>query len=181
MTYRTIVADPPWPYPNAKRLQPGRDLTRRALPYEVMSVAEIVEIPVRKMVENDAALFLWTTSRFLPASFDVIEAWGFDYRQTLVWHKTPPLSPLGGSIAPNHAEFLLFGRLGSPRLTRIESSVILAPGGYRHSRKPDCFLDHIERVSPGPYLEMFSRRARLGWDTWGDEALHGCSMIRETM
>jgi N6-adenosine-specific RNA methylase IME4 len=24
---------------------------------------------------------------------------------------------------------------------------------------------------PGPRLEMFARRQRLGWDTWGNEAL----------
>jgi N6-adenosine-specific RNA methylase IME4 len=40
-----------------------------------------------------------------------------------------------------------------------------------HSQKPEAFLDLIERVSPGPYLELFARRNRLGWDTWGDQAL----------
>lgn len=27
----------------------------------------------------------------------------------------------------------------------------------------------IERVSPGPYLELFARRHRHGWDSWGNE------------
>ena len=27
----------------------------------------------------------------------------------------------------------------------------------------------IERCSPGPYLELFARRKRLGWDVWGNE------------
>lgn len=40
-----------------------------------------------------------------------------------------------------------------------------------HSRKPEAFLDLVESVSPGPYLELFARRQRLGWDTWGNEAL----------
>jgi N6-adenosine-specific RNA methylase IME4 len=38
-----------------------------------------------------------------------------------------------------------------------------------HSRKPDVFLDLVERVSPGPYLELFARRRRFGWGAWGDE------------
>jgi N6-adenosine-specific RNA methylase IME4 len=45
-----------------------------------------------------------------------------------------------------------------------------APRG-EHSAKPDLFMDLIEQMSPGPYLEMFARRQRLGWDTWGNESL----------
>jgi hypothetical protein len=45
-----------------------------------------------------------------------------------------------------------------------------------HSRKPEAFLDLVEQVSPGPYLEMFARRQRLGWDTWGNEALEHVSI-----
>ncbi len=46
-----------------------------------------------------------------------------------------------------------------------------APRG-EHSAKPDLFLDLIERMSPAPRIEMFARRQRLGWDTWGNEALN---------
>lgn len=71
-----------------------------------------------------------------------------------------------------HAEYLLVCRRGFPaRLDRLTSSVIDAPKGT-HSHKPEMFLDEIERISPGPYLEMFARRQRLGWDTWGNEALN---------
>lgn len=45
-------------------------------------------------------------------------------------------------------------------------------GRGRHSQKPEAFLDLVEQVSPGPYLELFARRNRLGWDTWGNEALN---------
>jgi N6-adenosine-specific RNA methylase IME4 len=44
-------------------------------------------------------------------------------------------------------------------------------GGRIHSAKPDGALDLVEQASPGPYLEMFARRARFGWDYWGDESL----------
>jgi N6-adenosine-specific RNA methylase IME4 len=39
-----------------------------------------------------------------------------------------------------------------------------------HSEKPEEFYAMVEQVSPGPYLDMFARRPRLGWDVWGDEA-----------
>lgn len=36
-----------------------------------------------------------------------------------------------------------------------------------HSVKPPAFLDIVEQVSPGPYVELFARSPRLGWDSWG--------------
>jgi N6-adenosine-specific RNA methylase IME4 len=107
----------------------------------------------------------------------VLRAWGFEYRQTLVWHKTGNPSPFGGTVAPNHAEFLLVAARGTPRVqARIPGSVIAAPKPYEHSRKPDVFLDLVEQVSPGPYVELFARRARFGWDYWGDQSLGTAEM-----
>lgn len=59
-------------------------------------------------------------------------------------------------------------------LTRWPSSVIAAPKpNDQHSRKPDVFLDLIEQSTEEPRIELFSRRARFGWSTWGNEALEG--------
>lgn len=178
MRYRTIVADPPWAYEEGYATMPGNArrtghvTKRQPLPYALMTLDEIRGLPVVSLAAKDAHLFLWTTNRYLPDAFSVLSAWGFSYRQTLVWHKTGNPSPFGGSVAPNHAEYLLVAERGSPKNQgRLPSSVIAAPKPYRHSQKPECFIDNIEVVAPGPYLEMFSRRARLGWDTWGDEAL----------
>lgn len=168
--YRTIVADPPWPY---DRFMPsytpatGR-VQHRPLPYPMLSLEEIAALPVRDFADLDCRLFCWTTNRYLPDSFDVVRLWGFTYTQTIVWAKTGRLMPIGGSIAPNHAEYLIVARRGvPPLLTRLSSSVVQAPKGD-HSVKPEAFLDLVEQVSPGPYLELFARRQRLGWDTWGD-------------
>jgi len=104
------------------------------------------------------------------AAFMVMSEWGFAYRQTLVWHKT---------VAPNCAEFLLVGVIGKPkRIGRIPSNVIKRGPHHEHSRKPELFCDLIEQVSPGPYLELFARRNRLGWDTWGNEALCHVDLAR---
>lgn len=174
--YGTIVADPPWEYRDGGPLgadQPGGFVDgRREAPYPMMSVAEISALPVSALAAPDAALWLWTTSRYLPDAFSVMASWGFSYRQTLVWGKNNPM-PVG-SIAPSAAEFLLYGRCGKPKMRRAWPSsclVLPRPSGRRHSTKPEAFLDYIEASSPGPYVELFARRNRMGWDTWGNECL----------
>ena len=192
MTYATIVADPPWHYPdfvsypgsrtsrNANGKQGGQRRVTKPLPYPSMTVDEIAALPVADLASRDCALWLWTTSAYIREGFQVMAAWGFAYKQTLVWHKIRAVPALGGSVAPNHAEFLLLGKRGAPKLGRLPSSVIQAPGNSggapKHSRKPEAFLDLIESVSPDPRVEMFARRNRMGWDTWGNEALSHVEM-----
>lgn len=172
MRYRTFVADPPWPYKGthwANNAGGGGGYYHLDKHYPSMGVEAIAAIPVEKLADDDARLFLWATDKHLHNAFHVLEAWGFSYRQTLVWQKTRS-TPIG-SVAPTRAEFLLVGRRGSPETAqRFPSSVILASPG-RHSAKPDAFMDYIEACSPEPRLELFARRQRLGWDTWGNEAL----------
>jgi len=173
--YRTIVADPPWPSPQGfaagHSRTPGKwekPRTREPLKYPSMTFDAIKSIPVAEWAEPDARLFLWTTNRWLPMSFDVLLAWGFIYRQVLVWHKSDVNLP--SHIAPNSAEFILIGVCGHPeRIGTLPTSVFTTARGKRHSAKPECFLDMVEQVSPGPYLELFARRRRLGWHVWGDE------------
>jgi N6-adenosine-specific RNA methylase IME4 len=38
-----------------------------------------------------------------------------------------------------------------------------------HSRKPDCVRERIERLVAGPYLELFARETKEGWECWGDQ------------
>lgn len=176
--YATIVADPPWSYGADEQRtvrapqNPGAwsRIERGAFPYTTMDVEAIAALPVADLAAKSCWLFLWTTNRHLPISFDVLRAWGFTYRQTLVWRKTGAPSPFGGTVAPNHAEFLLVAAMGRPATKgRLSGSVIEAPRdrSLRHSQKPPAFLDAVEQVAPGPYLELFARAPRLGWDSWG--------------
>jgi N6-adenosine-specific RNA methylase IME4 len=184
--YRTIVADPPWHYdgfPSTeatgrdKRLAPGKSINK-PMPYPSMTVEEICRLPIPDLAAVDARLFLWTTNRYLPDAFGVLKAWGFTYRQTLLWIK-PGVPPFGGSVARNFAEFLLVGTVGKPeRLSVAHSNVITASKSKaQHSRKPEAFLDLVEQVSPAPYVELFARRARFGWDYWGNESLGTAELV----
>lgn len=180
--YRTIVADPPWEYNGMPHLshRGSRDKwSSSPLPYSSMTLAEIRHLPIAHLADpTGCRLFLWVTNRYLPNAFPLLDHWEFTYRQTLVWMKPP--STTGGSVARINSEFLVIATMGQPTRTGTwPVSVISAAQVYRrgvnhgplHSAKPDVFLDLVEQVSPGPYLELFARRNRLGWDTWGNESL----------
>lgn len=113
--YRTIVADPPWHYDGfgVGRVPAGvlNDGRKTPLPYPTLTVAEICNLPVAEWANDDAHLYLWTTNRYLPYAFHVLEAWGFRYSTPLVWCKAPIGSFLGGAFTPS-AEFVLFARRG---------------------------------------------------------------------
>jgi N6-adenosine-specific RNA methylase IME4 len=184
MKYATIVADPPWRYKttlpgfmNPKRdahlmvqrgMRTRREARRSVTPYPTMSIEEIAALPVADLAAKDAHLYLWTTSTHLPHAFGIVEAWGFKYSTLLVWCKRPR----GSAGFPTYSirtEYVLFCRRGSLRAKERQERNWWEWARGPHSQKPEHFLDMVETVSPGPYLEMFSRRHRLGWDVMGDE------------
>jgi N6-adenosine-specific RNA methylase IME4 len=184
--YRTIVADPPWPYDD-----PGGSL--RARPehrpsswdnvvtgsvsasdrYGSMSIAELCALAPD--VEDEAHLYLWTTNAFMVEAHEIARAWGFNPKTICTWGKVKPdgsASMKTGHYfrgATEHVVFAVRGRLPFPS-DQPTPTLWLWPR-LSHSEKPDAFYDLVEQVSPGPYLELFARRQRLGWNTWGDEAL----------
>lgn len=189
--YRTIVADPSWPLKyNGGGVRYGgtwrktRTETKRSgLGYSTMTVDDICALGVDAIAETDAHLYLWIPDSLLIAGVaqQVCEAWGFATRGLLIWHKRN----FGMGTFPRHQhEAIVCAKRGSlPYQIANQGSVhswkvSYAPGiGKRHSEKPDGALDLIEQASPGPYLEMFARRNRLGWDTWGNEALEHVALV----
>jgi N6-adenosine-specific RNA methylase IME4 len=174
--YRTIVADPPWAtktgpsWGKSDKSQP-LNAASHELAYPTMTLDQIKALPIAELAAPAAHLYLWTTNGFLEASFGVARAWGFTPSTVLIWCKPPKGIGLGGAYSLT-AEFLIFARRGSlPAKQRVDRTWWELPR-HRHSQKPEAFLDLIEQVSPGPYLELFARRDRLGWDTWGDESLN---------
>lgn len=165
--YRTIVADPPW---EVGRVLGWGDTSEPApLPYSTMDVEDIAALPVRDLAERDSHLYVWTINAYVDDTYDIARDWGFKPIRLLTWVKNPIGHGLGGTFA-SCSEFILFARRGSLKAdAKVERSWFDWPRQHRHSQKPEAFLDMVETVSPPPRLEMFSRRARLGWDVWGNE------------
>ncbi len=157
--FATILVDPPWP------LQSGEKH------YRTMSLARIKALPVGQLAARDAHLWLWTTNALLPKAYEVAEAWGFTVRSPLTWVKFR--LGLGGRYQLRNAtEQLLFCTRGrAPLGSRSQPTWFNAPV-TEHSRKPAEQFAIIERVSPGPYLELFARRrpeSNQPWAVWGDQ------------
>lgn len=176
MLYKTIVADPPWPEHGGGKIKRGADRH-----YPLMTIPEIKAIQVPAMA--DAHLYLWATNNYYPAGLEVMKAWGFRYVTTITWVKGEDKdgemildNPGLGQYFRGLTEHLLFGvrgkvpyKLDPDTGKRMQGkTVIVAPRG-RHSEKPEEAYQMIERVSYGPYLEMFARKARPGWAVWGNE------------
>jgi N6-adenosine-specific RNA methylase IME4 len=173
--YECIVADPPWQYgkwgkasvaPRGSSYQPQDS----EMPYNTMSVDEISAMNVKGLAADNCDLYLWTTGKYLPAAFDVLKAWGFKYCQTLTWCKKPKGTGQGGLYCPT-TEYLILGRRGKmPKgKTRLDTTWWEVKRPMKHSKKPEFFQDMIEQMSNGPRIELFARRARDGWDVWGNE------------
>lgn len=180
--YRTIVADPPWHYDGTgwdpgdsdhrrKSDAPSRGVARvTGLPYASMSVEEIAALPVGNLAGRDAHLYLWTTHAYYMDARAIAAEWGFRVVKHVTWCKAPAGFALGG-VWGSASEFVLFCRRGHLKaLTKVSRDWFEWPRSA-HSQKPEAFLDLVEQVSPGPYVELFARRDRLGWDTWGNESL----------
>ncbi len=173
--YKTIYADPPWRFQNRTgKVAPEH---RRLNRYITMTLDEIKGLPVESVADDKSHLYLWVPNALLPDGLEVMKAWGFEYKTNLVWEKVrhdgEPDGRGVGFYYRNVTELLLFGIRGTKNRTLdpARSQVNLIRTMKReHSRKPDEFVDLIEKCSSGPYLEMFARGDRNGWDMWGNQA-----------
>lgn len=169
--YATLVIDPPWPV----KFRPRKDRPNQIrMPYSTMELDEISALPIRELLADDAWVFCWTLSQFLPQTFEIVEDWGCRYRETMTWRKTSQHSlnvgvPSLGTMMRN-AEFVVVASVGSPKWLDTRGLYLAFDGLRReHSRKPAEFDDLLRRVAPQPRLEMFARERKAGFDAWGDE------------
>ena len=172
--FQTVLADPPWRFQNRTgKVAPEH---RRLDRYSTLDLDAICNLPLSDVVAKNAHLYLWVPNALLPDGMRVMDAWGFRYVSNLVWAKRrKDGGPDGRGVGfyfRNVTELILFGVRGSMRtLPPARRQVNMIETRKReHSRKPDEQYDLIEACSPGPYLEMFARKAMPGWTAWGDES-----------
>jgi len=185
--YSTILADPPWQFQNRTgKVAPEH---RRLLRYPTMELKEIIELPIPKLAAARSHLYLWVPNALLYEGLKVMEAWGFTYKSNLVWYKIrKDGGPDGRGVGfyfRNVTELVLFGVRGSMRTLQPGRTQVnlFASRKREHSRKPDEIYDVVEACSPGPYLELFARFPRDGWEQWGNEnveenSFHGVAKRR---
>ena len=172
--FATILADPPWRFANRTgKVAPEH---RRLSRYGTMDLDQICALPVARVADRRAHLYLWVPNALVVEGLAVMRAWGFAYKTNLVWYKTRrdggPDGRGVGFYFRNVTELLLFGVRGTLRTReagRRQTNIIVSRK-REHSRKPDEQYAIVESCSPGPYLEMFARHARAGWTPWGNEA-----------
>ena len=189
--YGAILADPPWRFRTwNKREGVGRIDSRTqkygmkgaaGYHYYTMPIEEICALPVSDLAAPDCSLFLWISWPQLLDAVALIEAWGFEYKTiAFCWVKAhagqlelfqddvDDLMGLGYWTRAN-SEVCLLATRGKPKRLNADVRQAIIEPRREHSRKPTCVYGRIERLVAGPYLELFARTQRKGWDQWGDE------------
>lgn len=189
--YGAILADPPWafqtwwsgrsnksPSPKKKFSYPSRATVPA---YEVMREAELNALPVGDLATDDCVLVMWICWPVLEQSLRVIQAWGFEYKTcAFCWVKAHAgqIDLFQDDISPHmtlgywtrsNSEVALLATRGKPKRQASDVRQAIIEPRREHSRKPDSIHERIERLVAGPYVELFARQTRPGWDSWGNE------------
>jgi N6-adenosine-specific RNA methylase IME4 len=163
--YRVIYADPPWDYGSSPT---AKNTATPDLKYPVMSLEDICAIPVKDIADDNAVLFLWTTSYHIFQSQAVLDAWGFTYKSRFIWDKVK--HNMGYYNSVRH-EILLIATKGTctpDNLELIDS--VQSIERKRHSEKPEEFRRIIETLYKyGNKVELFARKQTEGWSVYGNE------------
>jgi len=180
--YQIIYADPPWSYYNDSSTKQNCAAAATKWiprpPYDVMSSAEIMKLPVGSIAADDAILFIWTTDYHLNKCMDVIKAWGFEYKTVAFsWLKKTkagkPVCFMGAYTMKSGIEMCLLATRGKKAHSLVKKhnirSLIESPR-MEHSKKPDVARERIvELLGDIPRIELFARETSDGWHTWGNQ------------
>lgn len=184
--YGAIYADPPWSYEvwnkdiSTKRKNGGTNASA-SVHFNTMAVEDIGVLPISEIAAKNCALFIWITWPTLPAALEVINKWGFIYKTcAFSWIKANNTQidlfredsdgkmGMGYWTRANNEACLLATR-GKPKRLHADVRQAIIEPRREHSRKPDCVVGRIEQLVAGPYIELFARTTRPGWDSWGDQ------------
>lgn len=172
--YSVILADPPWQYRNS-----GLDSSAEKH-YPTMTDVDIFSLPVNDFANENCVLILWSTwPKMQEACLKTITSWGFRYMTGFPWIKVEEIkqdlwdglkikTQMGtGFWVLGVSEPILIGVRGKVSPPDLPFAGLLAKN-LQHSRKPNDIYKFAEQFN-APYLELFARRKRKGWDSWGNE------------
>ncbi len=169
--YNTIVIDPPWDIGIKKVRLKRRPNTANKLPYKVMTLNEIKNIPIHQIANKGCHVYCWTTNKMLNKTFDVLKEWNVNFHLVMVLVKPSGIAPCMGYVFGT--EFCLLGFYGKPMKKFLNIGKLNWFKGFNtsgnHSSKPDNFYKLVEIMSPSPRIDIFARQNRKNWDVFGDE------------
>lgn len=171
--FSTVLLDPPWRFKNATGKSAPEH--RRLYQYPTLDAQTIYALPITKVAQDNAHVYLWVPNAFIKEGLTALAAWGFVYKTMLVWHKIRKDGNSDGRCMGfyfrNVTEICLFGVKGKLRTLQPGRKQVnlFAERKREHSRKPDILYTIIEQCSPGPFIELFARHTRPGWVSWGDQ------------
>lgn len=185
--FKAIYADPPWRWESWGKyrgqragLAPKGDRSADKH-YDTAETQDIAALPVADLAAQDSVLFMWATWPMLDHAFDLIRAWGFEYktcafcwtkadaRQMQMFDDSMTADMLLGYWTRANSEPCLLATRGKPKRLNADVRQAIIEPRREHSRKPDCVPSRIERLVEGPYLELFARTKRPGWTVWGNQ------------
>lgn len=165
MKYKTIVIDPPWPV-DFIRLK--RRPNQIKMPYQVMTIDEIIGFPIDEYAADNCDLFMWTTHTYIQDAFRILKCWGFKYHCILTWDKTNGLSLMGFT---RRTEFLIYAYKGKMGINQRGNFIptIFKSKQTKHSEKPSSFYQLIRPNTQEPRIDIFGRKQHEGFTPWGNQ------------
>lgn len=182
--YSVIYADPPWDYSD-------KNCGGAAAPhYNTLKLKELMELPIEKIAEKNAVLFMWATYPKIEAALQLIKAWGFTYKSiAFQWVKLNRGAKVDnlqivtikdllktscffglGRWTRGNTECCLLAIKGKPKRISAKVGQLIFSPLRRHSEKPPETRDKIvEQMGELPRIELFARQQVEEWDCWGNE------------
>jgi len=183
--YQIIYADPPWQFTGlgskgirSGKMRKDKPKLHKNIPiedkYPTMTIEELKNLPVKKIIDSDCVLFLWTTNAHLPFAIEIIKEWGFVYATIgFTWLKKTSTGKqvcYYGYWTLKGSEICLIGRKGKPKVVNHRIRQLVEAKRTGHSRKPDKIRNNIVKLMGDlPRIELFAREKTSGWDVWGNE------------
>lgn len=187
MKYNVIYADPPWSYSQKSAGRGNKSGARDK--YQVMSLKDIQELPIKDIIEDSALLFMWCTVPLLPDCLQVLPAWGFKYKTMINWEKTGCLGM--GNWLRIQNEILVIGVKGKVKPFKFQQKNLFQHKILKHSEKPHYFRQLVSSLAQRSFdqpkkVELFARsKSDLfpsevfeGWDVYGNEVENSIELTK---